>query len=153
MKKIIFCLIILVGLTSFKTAGVRTAYLNCKSETGRTLFTAEIVDMDCCITKAELTIDGEKLNFSKDDNADIIFDPKNSVFTMYLETRSQLKKDFKKSKFLKFWAIPKSFKTILEEHTNGKYEFKARMYSTEPRKGKDSSTPEIELNCELEYDI
>ena len=35
----------------------------------------------------------------------------------------------------------------------GKYEFKAKLYSKEPRKGKDIQTPEIELNCKLEYKI
>jgi hypothetical protein len=153
MKKILFCLIIIVGLTSFKTVGVRTAHLTCKSESGRTLFNAELEDIDTRLTKAELIIDGDKLNFADEVNSSIIFDSKNGVFTVSIESKSQLKKDFSKFKYLKFWAIPKSFKTIFENSDNGKYEFRAKMYSTEPRKGKDSSTPEIELNCELEYEI
>ncbi len=117
------------------------------------LFTAEIVDIDVRLTKAELTIDGEILSFTEKDNSYIVFDSKNGVFTMYLQTKSQLKKDFPNSKFLKFWAIPKTFKTLIEESTDGKYEFKAKMYSTEPRKSKGSPTPEIEMICELEYEI
>ncbi len=153
MKKLILCLIIIVGLTSFKTVGVRTAYLTCKSESGRTLFIAEIEEIDSKLIKAELIIDGKRLNFGDESNSNIIFDSKNGVFTIYLQSKSQQKKDFKEYKFLKFWAIPKSFKTIFENSDKGKYEFRAKIFSTEPRKEKDYSTPEIELNCELEYEI
>jgi hypothetical protein len=152
MKKILICLAILIGLTSFKTVGVRTAHLTCKSETGRTEFYAEIEDIDSKIKKAELIIDGEKIEFANEVNSNIIFDSKNGVFTMYLQSKNQSKKDFIKYKFLKFWAIPKSFKIIQEESDKGKYEFKAKIFSTDPRKGKDS-TPEIELNCIFEYEI
>ena len=153
MKKIIFYLIVFLGITSFKSVGSATAYLNCKSESGRTLFKAEIQDIDGGLENAELTIDGVKLNFSEDENANVIFDSKNGVYTLFIESKSQLKKDFTKYKYLKFWAIPKTFKIITENNSEGKYEFKARLYSTEPRKGKGFSTPEIELNCELKYKI
>ena len=83
----------------------------------------------------------------------VIFDSKNGVYTLFIETKSELRKDYAKYKYLKFWAIPKSFKVITENNSEGKYEFKARLYSTEPRKGKGFSTPEIELNCELNYKI
>lgn len=153
MKKIIFYLIVFLGITSFKSVGSATAYLNCKSESGRTLFKAEIQDIDGGLENAELTIDGVKLNFTEDENANVIFDSKNGVYTLFIESKSQLKKDFTKYKYLKFWAIPKTFKIITENNSEGKYEFKARLYSTEPRKGKGFSTPEIELNCELKYKI
>lgn len=153
MKKIIFYLIVFLSITSFKSVGSATAYLNCKSESGRTLFKAEIQDIDGGLENAELTIDGVKLNFNEDENANVIFDSKNGVYTLFIESKSKLKKDFTKYKYLKFWAIPKTFKIITKNNSEGKYEFKARLYSTEPRKGKGFSTPEIELNCELKYKI
>lgn len=153
MKKIIIYSLLILTFTSFKSVGSATAYLTCKSESGRTTFTAEIQDIDGGIEKAELTIDGVKLNFTEEDNSNIVFDSKNGVYTITIESKSQLKKDFSKFKFLKFWAIPKTFKTILENNEEAKYEFKARLFSTEPRKGKDLQTPEIELKCKLEYKI
>lgn len=153
MKKIIIYSLLILTFTSFKSVGSATAYLTCKSESGRTTFTAEIQDIDGGIEKAELTIDGVKLNFTEEDNSNIVFDSKNGVYTITIESNSQLKKDFSKFKFLKFWAIPKTFKTILENNEEAKYEFKARLFSTEPRKGKDLQTPEIELKCKLVYKI
>lgn len=151
MRKIIICLIVFLVITSFKSVGSATAYLNCKSESGRTLFKVEIQDIDGGLENAELIIDGVKLNFAEDENANVIFDSKNGVYTLFIESKSQLKKDFTKYKYLKFWSIPKTFKIIKENNSEGKYEFKARLISTEPRKGKGFSTPEIELNCELKY--
>jgi hypothetical protein len=151
MKKRVLFLIVFLGITSFKSVGSATAYLNCVSESGRTAFKAEIQDIDGGLEKAELTIDGVKLNFTEEDNSNIIFDSKNGVFTIAIESNPS--KGFSKYRFLKFWAIPKSFKTIIENNTEGKYEFRAKMYSTEPRKGKDLQTPEIEMNCELKYKI
>ena len=153
MKKILFCLIITLGLTSFKSVGVRTANLICKSESGRTIIKAELEDIDSKIKKAELVIDEIKLNFSEDVNSNIIFDSKNGVFTIYLQSKSKSKEDFSKYKFLKFWAIPKTFKTLHENNIEGKYEFKAKIFSTDPRGGNKPQTPEIELNCILEYKI
>jgi len=148
MKKTAFYLLIIIGLTSFKKVGSATAYLNCKSESGRTMFKAEIQDIDGHIENAELTIDGVKINFTNDDNSNLIFDSKNGVYAFVIESKPN-----KKFKFLKFWAIPKTFKTIIENNTEGKYEFKAILYSTEPRKDKDLQTPQIEVNCNLEYKI
>lgn len=153
MRKIIICLIVFLGITSFKSVGSATAYLNCKSKSGRTLFKAEIQDIDGGLENAILTIDGLKLNFTDKENANVIFDSKNGVYTLFIESNSQSRKDFSKYKFLKLWAIPKTFKTITENNSEGKYEFKAKMYSTEPRKGKSLQTPEIEMNCELKYKI
>jgi len=153
MKTILLCFITIVGLTSFKTsvAGSGTAYLSCKSESGRTLFNAEIQDIDGIIEKAELTVDGTKLNFNDAENTNIIFDSKNGVYTIAIESTSG--KDFAEHRFLKFWAIPKTFKIIVENSTEAKYEFKARLYSTEPRQGKNLQTPVIEVSCILEYKI
>ncbi|WP_447642808.1 MULTISPECIES: hypothetical protein [Chitinophagaceae] len=151
MRTILLYLIIIIGLTSFKPAGSGTAYLTCRSESGRTLFNAEIQDIDGTIEKAELTVDGTKLNFDDAENTSIIFDSKNGVYTIAIENASD--KDFSKHKFLKFWAIPKTFKIITETDTEVKYEFKAKLYSTEPRQGKSLQTPVIEVNCILEYKI
>lgn len=153
MRKIIIYLIIYLSITSFKNVGSATAYLNCKSESGRTIFKAKIMDIDGGLENAELIIDGVKMNFTDKEYANVIFDSKNGVYTLFIESESQLQKDFSKYKFLKLWAIPKTFKTIIENNTEGKYEFKARIYSTEPRKNKENNTPEIELNCELKYKI
>ena len=94
MKKILFCLIITIGLTSFKPAGVTTASLICKSESERTIFTAELEDIDSRI--------------------------KNGIFTIYLQSKSKSKQEFSKYKLLKFWAIPKTFITLLENNSEGK---------------------------------
>lgn len=153
MKKIFVLFLICFLATSHKNIGSATAYLNCKSESGRTTFKAEIQDIDGGLEKAELTIDGVKLLFGDEEYANVIFDSKTGVYTIFIESSSQAKKDFSKYKYLKFWAIPKTFKTIVENNNEGKYEFKAKMYSTEPRKNKENSTPEIELNCTLEYKI
>lgn len=153
MKKIIVCLLVIVGLTSFRPVGSATAFLTAKSESGRTVFTAEIKDIDDGLEKAALTIDGVTLNFDDGDNSALIFDAKNGVYTLSIESKSQLQNDFAKYKFLKFWAIPKTFKTIIETSEEGKYEFKAKLYATEPRKGKDLQTPVIEVNCNLQYKI
>ena len=146
MRKIILYIVIFFGITSFRTVGSSTAYLKCKSESGRTIFNAEIQDIDGGLEKAELIVDGVKLNFDNDDDAKVILDSKNGIYTIFIESKS-------KSKFLKFWAIPKTFKTVIENSSESKYDFKAKIYSTEPRKGKDLQTPEIELNCSLNYKI
>ena len=49
-----------------------------------------------------------KLNFTEDENANVIFDSKNGVYTLFIESKSKLKKDFTKYKYLKFWEIPKT---------------------------------------------
>lgn len=152
MKRILISILILVVSTSFKTVGSGTAYLNCKSESGRTIFKAEIQDIDSRLEKAELTIDGSKITFNEDEvNANIVFDSKNGVYTIAIENKPTT--DFAKHKFLKFWAIPKTFKTIIENSSESKYEFKAKVYATEPRSNKERISPEIELNCTLEYRI
>ncbi len=140
-------------MTSFRTinAGSGTAHLTCRSESGRTLFKADIQDIDGIVEKAELTIDGVKLDFSDLEKSSIIFDSKNGVYTIAIESSPD--GDFSEQKFLKFWAIPRTFKTIKENNTGVKYVFKAKLYSTEPREGKNLQTPVIELDCILEYEI
>lgn len=143
----------LFSFTSSKTIGSGTAYLTCKSESGRTLFNAELQDIVGIVEKAELIIDGKKIAFSYEigDEAFTIFDPNANVFTLYISGKPN--NEFPNSRFIKFWAIPSSFKIISSDHSNQKYEFRAKVVGTEPRKNKDLSTPEVLVNCTLEYKI
>lgn len=131
--------------------GSGTAYLTCKSESGRTLFKAEIEDIESTLQGAELTIDGKKLVFTDNDNSHCIFDAQCGVYTIFIE--SDPKKGFSHYKFLKFWTIPSTFKTIINTNTHQQYEFRAKLYASEPRKDKELQTPTIEVVCSLEYKI
>ena len=151
----IFLSFLLVGvcLTSFQP-GEPVATLTCKSSSGRTTFTATLPSCSY-LEKAQLSIDGSKLSFSAEDNGKIIFDPDNQVLTIYLESNSNDPKDYK---FLKLWALPSSFKKTKSKKGTGSefhdtYEFKAKMYATEPRKVNEPNTKTIELECILDYDL
>jgi hypothetical protein len=149
----LFSILLVYCVTLFKPTGSATAYLTCKSESGRTTFKAEISDIDGELQLAELTVDNVKLKFTGDDNAYVVFDRTNGVYTIFLESKPLTGSDFSKYKFLKFWAIPKTFNVTTAKDNRQVYGFKGKLYSTEPRKGKDLQTPEIELNCTLEYHI
>lgn len=141
--------------TSFRNSGSGTAYLTCKSESGKTIFNAELQDIDGLLQKAELIVDGKKVTFDENDEARTIFDEKNGVFTLYLS--GSRNKDFPNGRFVRLWAMPKTFK-ILKSDTQAqdqKYEFKAKIEGTEPRKGADRilRIPQVELTCILEYKI
>ncbi len=151
MQKLFFSLIIFATLTSFKP-GVPTATLTCKSESGRTLFTAELENCTSLRT-AEFAIDDAKHTFKFDDLSGVIFDPENKIFTLYLQSKDQ-----KKGHFVKFWALPITFRKVKSEKGDGSqfhdvYEFKAKIYGREPRKGFEYNTKEIELNCTLDYEL
>ena len=152
--KVVFypiCLLLIVLFFSSFNTGVGKAILSGKSDSGRTIFKAEMED--CRILEnAELTIDKAKLTFSAEDNGHIVADLENGVFTMHLESGNN------GGKFLRLWAIPSSFKNILNEKGSGSqfhkvYEFKVKFYSTEPRKGKGFNTPEIEIYCTLDFQL
>ena len=138
---------------SFKVPGSGTAHLTCKSESGRTLFTAELQDIEGLLEKAELIVDNKKLIFDENDEAHTIFDAKSGVFTVYITGEEN--EDFPNGRFIQFWAIPKSFKVISSDRSNQRYEFKARIEATEPRKGTNRNLriPQVELNCTLVYKI
>mgnify|MGYP001598064422 CR=1 FL=1 len=146
----IFCSI----LTSFKP-GEPVGTLTCKSESGRTIFTA-ILPSCSYLEKAELSVDGSKSSFMTDDaTAKVIFDPENKVFTVYIESINQ---DPKIHKFLQLWAIPSTFKKTSGKKGPGTefhdtYAFKAKLFGTDPRKNTDLNTPTIELNCILDYEL
>ena len=138
---------------SFKGQGSGTAHLTCKSESGRTIFNAELQDIDGLLEKAELIVDNKKLIFDENDEAHTIFDAQTGVFTIYITGEEN--KDFPNGRFIEFWAIPKSFKVLNSDRSNQEYEFKARIEATEPRKGTERSLriPQVELNCTLKYKI
>jgi hypothetical protein len=149
--RIILAVISTFLFTSFKNPGSNTAYLTCKSESGRTVFTAELQDITGLLEKAELSVDNNKLLFTESDEAYTIFDSKKGVFTIYITGKAN--KDFPNGRFIQFWALPESFKIIKSDRADQKFEFKARIEGTEPRKDKDLRIPVVELNCTLEYKI
>ncbi len=154
MRRFILTFLTASLFMSFRS-GEPVATLSCKSASGKTTFTAE---MPSCLylQDAELNIDGSKLTFSVDDKSNIIFDPDNKVFTLSLESQSDNPKDYK---FLKFWAIPSSFKKIRNEkgplglNYHYTYEFHAKLNATEPQAGKELNRQTIELVCTLDYEL
>ena len=149
MRTIAILVLIFLFSTSFNL-GSGPAYLTCKSESGRTMFKAEIIDIDETLEKAVLTVDGEKLQFTNKDEAYCIFDDEVGVYSIYIVNDAT---DFGHQKFLQFWSIPSTFKTIINTRTHKKYEFRAKLHATEPRSGKERQTPVIEVICSLEYEI
>ena len=151
---VIFLAILLVALLTSFRPGEPVATLTCKSESGRTTFTAELPNCSY-LEKAELSIDGSKLSFSLKDKSNIIFDPDNKVFAIFLESKSD---DPTAHKFLKFWALPSSFKKVKSKRGPGTqfhdtYEFHTKFYATEPRQISDPNTKSIELICTLDYEL
>jgi len=150
MKSLI--LIALINLfASFKVPGSGTAFLDCKSESGRTTLHAELQNIMGLLEKAELIVDSKKLGFTEDDEAYTIFDPQKKVFTVYIT--GKINKDFPNGRFIQLWALPETFKIINGNRENQVYEFKARIEATEPRKNKALRIPQVELNCKLTYSI
>lgn len=149
MKQLLFISLLFLTLTGFDT-GSGTAFLTCRSDSGRTEFNAELQDIVGILEKAELRIDDTRMKYSSEESH-IIFDPKNGILTMYINDGAT--KEYPNHKYLKFWAIPSSFKIIKNESGHQIYEFKAVIEGTEPRKNKEMHTPRIVLNCKLEYEI
>lgn len=147
----IFAIAAFALFTSFRLPGSGTAYLKGRSASGRTIFTAELQDITSKLEKATLSVDGKKLAFTSSDQAFTIFDPEHGVFTVYITGETD--EEFTNSRFIEFWAIPQTFKVIKSSRDKQKYEFKARLEATEPRKEKNLRTPQVELTCTLEYRI
>lgn len=141
--------IILFSCLAFGGSG--TAVLTCTSESGRTKFIAHLQDIVGLLESATFTIDNASIQFSSDESIYTIFDPKNGVFTIYIEGKTN--STYPNHKYIQFWAIPSTFKTIKNDRIHQIYEFKAKIYGTEPRPDKEMHCPEIELNCKLEYKI
>jgi hypothetical protein len=150
MKCFLFAIVTLILFSSFNI-GEPVATLTCKSESGRTQFNA-VLPGASYLESAELSVDGSKYTFGRNDKSYIIFDHLSKVLTVYLESNDN------NEKFLRFWAIPASFKTVSNEKGPGTqfhsvYEFKAKLEATDPRKGKELNTPTIELSCTLDYQL
>ena len=152
MRYFVATLFLVILFGSFRS-GVSMATVVAKSASGHTSFSASLYDMES-LESAEFIVDGSKYTFSRD-NAEchVIFDPENGIFTMVLKS-----KDLSKPwRYLKFWAVPTTFKLTLREKGSGtqfhnQYEFKARVSGSDPRPGKDD-TPEIELLCKLDHEL
>jgi hypothetical protein len=151
MKRVILCICIFSLITSFKLPGSNTAFLVCKSATGRTMFTAELQDITGLLEKAELVVDNKKVSFNSEDEVYTIFDPQAGVVTIYITGKPT--KEFPNARFIQLWAIPQTFNTIKSMRSDQKYKFKAKIEGTEPRKDKDLRIPQVELDCTLEYRI
>jgi hypothetical protein len=142
-----------VAATMFEAmAGSGTATLTCRSASGRTMFKAQLRDISGLLEGGTLTIDGDSVRFPEQDG-DIehhaIWDPKNGVFTL-----SYFKPGMEDMRFIRFWAIPSTFKTVEGNRNVGAvYEFEAFLEATEPRPGKGHATSTIRLQCTLTYRI
>jgi len=145
---LLFC-VILFSVTNKPGSG--TAYLKCKSGSGKTIFNAELQDITGFLESAEFSVDNEKIKFDRNDDIYTVFDPKNAVFTIYIHGKTN--NEFPNHKYIVLWAIPSSFKTISGERAKQKYEFEAKIYGTEPRKDQYLLTPTIKLKCTLIYEI
>ena len=140
-----------IFLVTFFNEGSGTAFLECKSESGRTEFYAELQDIEGFLEKAILKIDQTELEYFTDES-NIVFDPENGILTMSIDDFKN-KESHLHHKYLKFWSIPSSFQIIKNERHHVIYKFKAKIYGSEPRKGKEFHIPTITLNCRLEYSI
>ena len=151
MKVMFIAIITFLLFTSFKLPGSGTAHLVCTSASGRTVFKAELQDITGLLEKAELVVDKNKIIFDSNDEVYTIFDPKVGVFTVYIS--GQTNDEFPNSRFIQLWAIPETFKIIKSERSDQRYEFKAKIEGTEPRKNKNLRIPQVELTCSLAYKI
>ncbi len=150
MKSLISIIILFSSITNLHY-GSGTAVLKCKSDSGRSEFYAELQDISGFLEKAVLKIDDVELEY-KTDEGHIIFDPENGILTMYIDDY-QNKEDYLNHKYIQFWSIPSTFKIIKDERSHQIYEFKAKIFGSEPRRGKEFHIPTITLNCRLEYEI
>lgn len=144
MRAYLAAILLLLFGTSFRP-GEYVATVTGRSASGRTLFQAELND-GTYLGKAELTVDGQKTSFDYEDDCKVIFDPEHKVYTIYLAAKDPTGKD---DRYVRFWALPESFQKLPSSHDV--YGFKARLEARDPRKGKEGSTPVIELDCKMEY--
>lgn len=152
VRALLLCLALLSGAASY--AGSGTAKLTCTSASGRTIFTADLQDIEGLFEGGTLTIDGSTVRFPAEVDgacAAIIWDPENGVFTIsYVRPGDD---DFL---FLRFRAVPNTFRVISTARGSPQgavYEFEAIIEATEPREGQGAGTPSIRMNCRLEYRI
>ncbi|MGQ0827108.1 MAG: hypothetical protein ACT4ON_01810 [Bacteroidota bacterium] len=145
----LFLTIILLNLSFY--SGSNTAVLTCKSNSGKTTFVAYIQDITSTFEGATFTMDKSSIEFDSNENGYVVLDSKSGVFTLFVDGRKTF--DYPNGKFIRFWAIPSTFKIITEEHGHKVYEFKAKLNGTDPRPNKTPDSPVVELNCKLEWKI
>src|SRR5436305_14898563 len=102
IKYAIACFLCFSFMSSNKH-GDTSSQLICKSESGRTLFKANFEGYDV-LENAELKVDNAKMLFSDYDRCHVIFDPANSVYTLYIE--SEANSNFDTLRYVEMWAIP-----------------------------------------------
>ncbi len=152
MQRLLLILAFIVASAMDATAGSGTATLSCRSVSGRTVFKAKLQDISGMFEGGTLIIDGDSVTFPEQ-NGNIehhaIWDPKNGVFTL-----SYLKPGMKDFQFIRFWAVPSTFKIVNGDRNAGAvYEFEAFLEATEPRSCKGHATSTIRLQCTLTYRI
>ena len=148
MKYFFLSFFILYLFSSFR-AGVRIAKLSCKSASGRTVFNAELENMES-LQNASLSIDKETVNFTYADKCYVTFYPEDKVLTMHLE--SEANSNFDTLRYVQFWATPASFKDISEQPGPDTYTFNAKLKAMYPRGEKSHESPVIGLACTLVYE-
>lgn len=137
---------LLIGLQC--QAGSGPSYLKCKSDSGKTIFYAEIQDIDGGLTIANFKIDNYEIEFDWEDKFSIVTDLENGVYTLTISSKDENDS----SQFIKLWGVPSTIKAIENERHKIKYEFKAKISGSDPRPDR-KYCPTIELNCTLEWEI
>jgi hypothetical protein len=140
---------ILICTSIYPGSGI--AKLECKSESGRTTFSAELQDITGSLEGAKFSIDGSTIEFNSNEQLYAIFDYKIGVFTLYI--KGETDESYPIHKYVEFWAIPSSFKIIKDSNRQQIFEFRAKIVGTEPRPDMLFLCPIIEMNCRLEYEI
>lgn len=127
------------------TAGSNAAYLKGQSESGRTQFICELQDVTAGLIRASWRIDSHTISFGEDDEAHVIYDLANQVFCIVLKDAQ--------GHFVYFWVLPKSIRKISGDWFRGRFEFKAKVYGTDPRPDKGGQSPETILRCTFAYEV
>jgi hypothetical protein len=117
----------------FCHAGSADAVIKGRTGTGRTQLEIHVQDISGSVTYVKLTIDGKSLEIKncsgKGVHQDVIYDPKNKVYTISLQSPEGS---------LKFWMIPKTQKITRGEYSE-KWTFSAVVQGTDPRAGDDAA--------------
>jgi hypothetical protein len=145
--------LLLFALCTLANAGSADATLECRSASGRSMFSAVLQDIEGGLQQATATVDGESISFGQSDHCAVVFDAAHGIFTISIE--GQATSRFPNGRFLRFYALPKSFRAA-EKTPDGKnvWSFTAVVRCTEPRKTKEELlTPDIEVTCKLIYGI
>ena len=143
MKMLALALIFVTGTSAF--AGSNTSTITCVSDSGRTKVYAESWDLWTQATKVEFTIDGEKVAWEND--GAIVYAVKDGVYTVVAGVTEQA------DAWLRLSSLPKSNNIIVNTGNSVNSTFRARVEGTDPRSGQGGPSPEILVNCTLDYSI